>query len=314
MTDAAEPGTGSVLDDWTWHKDDFAKTFGDRVPGRFRENWPANTRIAVALTFDTQGDIDAALPGRSNGRWPGYEDRINYVDLAMRQYDVLDGVPRVLRILAKHGVQATFPVSGMTCDWYPDTVREIASHGHEVAAHGYHHVLSIQLTPEQEREEIERATDAVARLLGAPPRGWRTPVYSTTEHTLDFLRDLDYQWHGDFHNADFPYVLRKNGRDIVEVPPSNDDWSLFLIGGPGMLRMGGTPYGTTEGVLGTLKAEFDVLYEESAEAPRMFQLCMHPSIIGRPFRAAVLDRLITYIEECDGVWFTTCTDLAALAF
>ena len=64
-----------------WHRDDFVETFGEWLPGRFRENWPPGTRIAVVLTFDTQGDIDAAIPGRSNGTWQGHDDKINYVDL-----------------------------------------------------------------------------------------------------------------------------------------------------------------------------------------------------------------------------------------
>jgi peptidoglycan/xylan/chitin deacetylase (PgdA/CDA1 family) len=133
-----------------------------------------------------------------------------------------------------------------------------------------------------------------------------------TEDTLEILRDFGYVWDSDFHDQDFPYLLRKNGRDIVEIPVGHDDWSLYLQGGPGNVQMGGAPYGNTEGVLSTLKAEFEILYEESATAPSVFMFAMHPSITGRPFRAAVLERLITYIKEHDGVWFATCAEVAAL--
>jgi hypothetical protein len=77
--------------------------------------------------------------------------------------------------------------------------------------------------------------------------------------------------------------------------------------------MGGTPYGTYEGVLSTLKAEFDLLYRESADGPRVLQYCMHPKISGRAFRAAVLDELISHAKDHDGVWFATCRELAELA-
>jgi peptidoglycan/xylan/chitin deacetylase (PgdA/CDA1 family) len=304
--------TGNRLDDWTWSKDRFEQIFGQRLPGGFRENWPSGKRVAALLTFDTQGDVDATVPGFEN-KWVGYEDRINYCDVTMRQYDVLEGVPRILRILDKYGVKATFPTCGLTCEWYPDLIKEIAAGGHEVAVHGFHHVPLLQLDPDGERAEIERATEAVAAVIGEQPKGWRCPLYSITEHTLDFLRDFGYVWDSDFHDQDFPYVLSKDGRTIVEIPAGHDDWTLYLMLGPGTIQMGGTPYGTADGVLGTMKAEFDILYEESADEPRVFQFCMHPKITGRPFRAAVLDRLIAYLQEHDGMWFPTCAELAALA-
>jgi peptidoglycan-N-acetylglucosamine deacetylase len=302
---------GGRTQDWVWHRDQFAQIFGERRPGRFVEQWPTGKRVAVVLTFDTQADVDAAVAKYQTCLWS--QGRINYCDLTMRQYDVLEGLPRVLRILRKHDVRATFPTCGMTADWYPDDIKRIQDDGHEIAVHGYHHVELHELTESEERAEIERATEAIARLTGEPPRGWRCPLYSATERTLETLRDLDYQWNSDFHDCDFPYVLTKNSRDIVEVPAGSDDWTMYLQYAPGSPQMGGTPYGTSDGVLSSLKAEFDVLYEESAEEPRMLQWCMHPKISGRPFRAAVLDKFIAYAKQHDGTWFPTCMELASLA-
>ena len=310
-TPEAQGTSANVLDGWTWHKDKFEAIFGRRVEGNFRRNWPDGMRIAVVFTFDTQGDIDADVPGDYSGKWPGYPDETNFCDLSMRLYDITEGVPRLLRLLARHEVKATFPVSGMTADWYPDTVREIEAGGHEIAVHGYHHVEHYRLDDRQEREEIERATEAVQRVTGEQPQGWRTPIYTTTARTLDIVRDLGYVWNSDLHDCDFPYVLSKGGRDIVEIPAGHDDWSLYLQGAG--VQLGGVPYGNTEGVLSSLQAEFDYLYDESSDEPRMFQLCMHPNISGRPFRAAVLDRLIRHMKEHDGVWFASCAEVAALA-
>lgn len=310
-TPVAQGTSANVLDGWTWHKDKFEAIFGRRVEGNFRRNWPDGMRIAVVFTFDTQGDIDADVPGDYSGKWPGYPDETNFCDLSMRLYDITEGVPRLLRLLARHEVKATFPVSGMTADWYPDTVREIEAGGHEIAVHGYHHVEHYRLDDRQEREEIERATEAVQRVTGEQPQGWRTPIYTTTARTLDIVRDLGYVWNSDLHDCDFPYVLSKGGRDIVEIPAGHDDWSLYLQGAG--VQLGGVPYGNTEGVLSSLQAEFDYLYDESSDEPRMFQLCMHPNISGRPFRTAVLDRLIRHMKEHDGVWFASCAEVATLA-
>jgi len=305
-------GARHRLDDWTWHKDRFEETLGEKLPGRFAVEWPKDVRLAVLFTFDTQGDIDATTAGAPNSMWA--PDKINYCDLSMRRYDVAEGLDRVLRILSKHEVRATFPTCGLTAEWYPDAVKKLLDHGHEVAAHGYHHVDLFHLSPTEEREEIGRATDAIGKAIGEQPKGWRSPKYSITDGTLDLLRDAGYVWDSDLQDQSFPYVLRKDGRELVEIPAALDDWGLYLqLSGGASPQMGGTPYGTTEGVLSTLKAEFDILYEESDEEPRVMQLCMHPKITGRPFRAAVLDRLISYIKQHDGARFMTCSALADLA-
>ena len=304
----------SRLSDWTWTPSLFEKTFGKRVAGRFGVRLPDGIRLVVLLTFDTQADVDAAVPNYVAGQTCFWSSgAINYCDLTMRLYDVLEGVPRVLRVLRQHGVKATFPTCGLTAEWYPDTVKAIVAEGHELAAHGFHHAPMSELTPDEQRVEIERATEALETAAGVRPVGWRCPLYSITDHTLDQLRDLGYLWNSDFHDCDFPYVLRKDGRDIVEIPAGHDDWTMFLQYAPGSPQMGGTPYGTYEGVLSTLKAEFDVLYRESRDEPRVLQYCMHPKISGRAFRAAVLDAVISYAKRHEGVWFATCKELAELA-
>ena len=314
MTQAA-----SRTSNWVWHKDDFEKSFGTRQAGRFAERWPAGVRLAVVVTFDTQGDVDAAVASDMAGSSAAYmtcrlrSGAINYCDLTMRQYDVLEGVPRVLRILRKYGVRATFPTCGLTAEWYPEMLKSLVDEGHEVAAHGYYHAPMDELSDAEERAEIERATEVIERVTGVKPRGWRCPMYTITVRTLDILRDIGYSWDSDFHDQDFPYVLSKDGRSIVEIPAGHDDWNMYLQASPGAPTMGGTPYGTAEGVASTMRAEFDMLYEESAEAPRLLQWCMHPKISGRAFRAMVLDRTLEYMKQHEGVWFATCSEIAALA-
>lgn len=307
---------GSISEDmaaWQWGQDRFEEIFGVRSAGTFVENWPKDKRIAVLLTFDTQGDVDAAATWAShtNAFWPN--GAINYCDLTMRQYDIFEGLARVTRILKKHDVRATFLYCGLTADWYPSAIKSVMDEGHEIGVHGYRHIGLCYLTDEQEREEVERATDSVSAVTGLAPMGWRSPRYSTSERTLELLRDFGYQWQSDFHDTDFPYLLTKEGRTIVAIPAGNDDWGMYLMLGSGMPpQMGGTPYGNTDGIFSSVKGEFDVLYEESAEAPRVLQWCMHPKISGRPFRAAVLDRLIAYMKEHEGVWFATCEEVASL--
>jgi hypothetical protein len=125
---------------------------------------------------------------------------------------------------------------------------------------------------------------------------------------------LGYAWHSDFHDQDFPYVLTKDRKPIVEIPPGNDDWPQYnIFTGAGSPLMGGTRYGTAEGVWSSMKAEFDILYEESRSAPRVLHWAMHPKITGRPYPAAVFDRLLAYAVAHQGVWITTASEVASLA-
>ena len=300
----------SRLADWVWQPTEFERIFGKQTPASFKANLPRDTRLVVLLTFDIQGDADAAVLGFQNGRWPTGD--INWCDLTMRQFDVRQGYRRLLRILRKHDIAATFMFTGLTAQWYPAALREIASEGHEIGAHGFHHVHLFELTDEEEELEIERATTAIAEAAGEPPRGWRSPRYSITTRTLDILRRQGYQWNSDFHNEEQPYFLEKDGSRIVEIPAGLDDWGMYLIMGVGpAAQMGGTPYGTYGGVLSTLETEYEILLEEgSAERPTVFQICMHPKISGRPFRAAVLDSLLTKMRSDPGVTFARAGDLA----
>jgi peptidoglycan/xylan/chitin deacetylase (PgdA/CDA1 family) len=300
------PGSGG------WKPGMMEETFGKERPTNLAKNWPDGVRMAVMLTFDTEGDIDVGIPGYvggSRGRWN--DERINYVDLTQRQYDLRSGIRRILRILDKYSIPGTFPTPGLTAEWYPEAIREIASRGHEVAVHGYRHVQHFNLSEEEEREEIEKATEAVEATLGKRPLGWRSPLYSITPSTLGILMDLEYLYNSDLHNDDMPYVLENGGRQIVEIPATLDDWDLYLMNVPG-IRMGGVGYGVPANVTKTLSSYFDILYEESASEPRAMQFAMHPKISGRPQRAHALEEFIQHAKGHSGVWFCTMGEMARL--
>jgi len=292
-----------------WQRADWEKLVGDEQPTRLFQNWPPGVRIAVLLTFDTQGDVDAAVSEyHLTTRWKGQS--INYCDLTQRQYDVRRGVQRILRILDDHDIKATFPTCGATAEWYPTVIEEIAKRGHEVAAHGYRHIPLYELTDEQEFDEIERTTSSIEKVTGQRPLGWRSPMYSITERTLGYLTRLGYLYNTDFHNDDLPYLLTIDGRQIVEIPAGLDDWELYLMAGGSPVSMGGAPYASPAAVTDVLFSEFSMLYGESAHEPRIMQYCMHPKITGRPYRAKGFEDFLRKIRELPGVWFCTMEELA----
>jgi len=296
----------------TWHKDMWEQTFGLEQAVDVASRWPDGIRVAVMLTYDTQGDVDAAVPGYQNGTCYWDEDNINYNDLSQRQYDARRGVERILRILGKYDIRATFPTTGVTAEWYPDVIGSIAEAGHEVAVHGYRHVPLYKLSDAGERNEIAQGKEAVEAVTGRPARGWRSPMYSSTKRTIRLLTELGFTYDSSFHNDDWPYALDNDGSTLIEIPAGLDDWELNLMKVPGGISMGGQSYAAPSAVTDTLVSHFDMLYEESAEGPRMMQYCMHPKITGRPHRAYGLQRFIEYVGGQDGVWFCAMEDLAEL--
>src|SRR5580693_4103721 len=94
--------------------------------------WPGQADVAVALTFD----VDGEAPWLGEGA--AYERRLSMRSLG--SFGPARGVYRVLKLLSDFGIPATFYVPGHTADNWPEVVPAILAAGHEVAHHGYLHL------------------------------------------------------------------------------------------------------------------------------------------------------------------------------
>ncbi|GAA3097761.1 polysaccharide deacetylase family protein [Streptomyces echinatus] len=94
---------------------------------------------------------------------------------------------RILEILDRYGVRATFFCVGHHVAALPDEVRRIAAAGHEVGNHSWSHPFLPDLTPDQLREQLDRTTDAVARVTGETPELFRPPYGALTPEVLAAL-------------------------------------------------------------------------------------------------------------------------------
>ena len=95
-------------------------------------NWPNNGRIAVMMAFDLDGE----------SLWEANHTPIDTLNAPRGSYGPIQGMPRILNLLDKHGIPATFFVPGITAERYPEVVREIGRCGHEIGYHGYIHETS----------------------------------------------------------------------------------------------------------------------------------------------------------------------------
>jgi peptidoglycan/xylan/chitin deacetylase (PgdA/CDA1 family) len=88
---------------------------------------------------------------------------------------VVGNTHRVLELLDRYQVTATFFALGKVCERHPELLAAISAAGHEIASHGYGHELVHRLTPEQFRADVRRSVEIIAAATGARPIGYRAP-------------------------------------------------------------------------------------------------------------------------------------------
>src|ERR1700755_2587938 len=113
--------------------------------------WPDGARCAASFSFDV--DAESAMLGVSA------ENANRMSAITHQAYGPLVGVPRILDILAKHGITSTFFTPGYTAFRHPDVIRAIVDHGHEIAHHGYLHEPMAGLTEDSEAAILDRGSD-----------------------------------------------------------------------------------------------------------------------------------------------------------
>jgi peptidoglycan-N-acetylglucosamine deacetylase len=257
--------------------------------------WPDGARVAVALSFDVDQETTSLRDGRTS---PAL--------LAQGEYGSRAGVPRILKLLERYDIPASFYIPAVSALLHPDDVRRIAQAGHEVGLHGWIHERNSTLAEADERQLTQRAATVLEQLAGRPAVGLRTASWDFSEATLQIIRDMGLLYDSSLMGDDEPYELLENGEPtgIVELPVEwiKDDYPYF-----GMDRLSTIRPHTAPSLVGEIwRREFDGAYAEGG----LFLLTMHPHIIGHRSRMSVLEELIQHIRSQVGVWFATHEDIA----
>lgn len=234
--------------------------------------------------------------------WYGYGNPT----LAMLQrgeYGARVGVYRVLELLGRYRLPATFFVPGHTIDSFPEAVEAILQAGHEIAHHSYAHTDPSEQTPDEERQDMERALESLTK-IGVKPSGYRSPSADISQGTLSLLEAYGFLYDSSLMADDFqPYRPRLDdqvdresplvkGREsrLWELPISFelDDWVHF--------QFNFEPYenGTSapSKVLEIWKSELDWMHAHIEGG--VLTLTMHPQVIGRAHRIQMLERFLDH--------------------
>lgn len=100
--------------------------------------------------------------------------------------------PKVLEVLAAHGIRATFFLIGKNAALYPALVQRIVSEGHAVGNHTYHHSDLTKLTSSKVREELQLTERHIAQAMG-PQKLFRPPFGAHDANVDAVVADLGYR-------------------------------------------------------------------------------------------------------------------------
>ena len=264
--------------------------------------WKDGAKCAVCLTFDYDADTSWRNILRRNN-----VERDNPVVLSIGDYAPRAAIPRILKMLSKNDVHAGFFIPGEVADRFTESVTGIHQAGHEIAHHGYTHKNPARSSLDEEKEELEKGSEALAKITGAKPAGYRAPAADMSPHTYSLLTEHGMLYNSTMMNDDIPYIVEVEGKKIVELPIRwmLDDWVHFGFNMfPSLSYQSGIS--SQEKVFEIWSAEFEAVYEEGL----YFMLTMHPQIMGVPSRSKMLERLIQLMKSKGDVWIATPKEIA----
>ena len=256
--------------------------------------WKDGARCAVALSFDSDHETNELRDGGAS-----------LARLCWGQYGTL-GVGRILAILARYGVPATFFVPGVTARLHPNEQRRLVAQGHEVGMHGWIHELASTLTAAAERELMLRAADTLTDVTGRRPVGMRAPSFEISHDTLAIAEEIGLTYDASLMGHDDPHELLLDGKRsrLVEIPAAwvRDDGAYLWTERFTAVR----PYTPPAYVFDIFRRELDAAHAEGG----LFQLLMHPHVIGYRSRIWILEEIIRHAQALGGVWFATHAEIA----
>ena len=285
---------------WQWPEATWREIVGRARAGRSLapKSRPGGARCAVALSFDADHET---IPLRDNDPSP--------MRISQGQYGARQATPRIRKLLDRHDVKATFYVPAVTALLYPDEQRALVAEGHEIGIHGWIHELNSVLPYQAERDLMMKSADTLETITGKRSVGMRTPSWDFSPNTLALEKELGLFYDSSLMADEDCYELLLHGEatGIVELPVEwvRDDAVYFSMHRFSSLR----PYTPPTDVLDIFRRELDAAWDDGG----LFQLTMHPHIIGYRSRIWIVDELIRHAKAKGSVWFATHAEVAQYA-
>jgi allantoinase len=273
--------------------------------------WPGGAHVAVQFVLNyEEGGENCLLHGDKASEaflseivgaqpWPGQR---HWNMESIYEYGARAGFWRLHRMFTEASVPVTVYGVATALARSPDQVTAMQEAGWEIASHGLKWIDYRDHTVEDEKRDMDAAIKLHAEVTGARPTGWYTGRTSLNTVRLA-VEEGGFDYVSDTYDDELPYWLEHDGRAQLIIPYTLDANDMRFA----------TPQGFNSGdqFFAYLKDSFDTLYREGrAGRPRMMNIGLHCRLVGRPGRAAALQRFVDYVKSHDHVWIARRIDIA----
>ncbi|MEO4000529.1 allantoinase PuuE [Mesorhizobium sp. CAU 1732] len=282
-----------------------------------KASWPGDAHVAVQFVVNyEEGGENNILHGDAASEaflsevvgaapWPG---KRHWNMESIYEYGARAGFWRLHRMFTRAAIPVTVYGVASALARSPDQVAAMQDAGWEIASHGLRWIDYRDHDEEDERADLIEAIRLHTEVTGERPKGLylgRTSVWSVRLAA----QEGGFDWISDTYDDDLPYWLDHDGHGNPIPPQLVIPYTLDAND----MRFA-TPQGFNSGdqFFAYLKDSFDTLYAEGkAGRPAMMSIGLHCRLIGRPGRAAALQRFIDYVKSHEAVWLPTRGDITA---
>ena len=238
------------------------------------EEWDMARPMARMVISPPQGQ--PMLPDHPNWTWHEYGMRV--------------GFWRIKRMLDELDINPTVTLNAKVCETYPEVAQACVDAGWELNAHSYDQVPMHKL--EDERAVIDKSIDIITKFAGKPPRGWFGPGLTQTFDTLDHLSEAGIEYIGDWVLDDEPVTLKTTHKPMVALPYNFELHDIVMMA---------LQNHSSDQMQQRVADQFECLYAESAEKPKVLAIAMHCYLSGMPHRIKYVRQAFEQMLSMPGV-------------
>jgi peptidoglycan/xylan/chitin deacetylase (PgdA/CDA1 family) len=218
---------------------------------------------------------------------------------AWHEYGNRVGFWRFTQIFDEFGIPVVLAINGSALAAYPPIVRAARERGWEFMGHGFTQRNMQKVA--NERADIRKTREAIAKATGTPPRGWLGPGLTETWETPDLLAEEGYDYVADWVLDDQPVWLRTRGKPILNVPYTQEINDVAMIA---------VQHHSASEYADRALDQFEQIHADAADSARVMALVVHPYLMGVPHRVKHLRRVIEVIRQKRDVLFWTGAQIA----
>ena len=279
-------------------------SFRTRIPyaaihDRPKLRLPGGARVAVWTIVNVENwDPSAAMPRTVLPPPQGQPLLPDLPNWAWHEYGMRVGFWRFVDVLRQRGLKATFAVNGSCCTEYPAVCQAALDAGWDFMGHGFVQ-QPMHRVPDQ-RAAIADTIAAIEAFTGRKPRGWESPGLTETPETADLLAELGIEYVADWVLDDQPIPIRTRTGRLTSVPYTAEINDVVISA---------VQQAPSDELFRRGRDQFDRLWQEGADIPRVMAISIHPYLTGVPHRIKYLEALYDHILAHEGVVMWTGAEI-----